>query len=346
MKVRKKKMKKESGKIEQLGRVAQSYHEGRGRTNYAFEGYNKNLFYASDRGLELDADFKPLKPGVIVKGFGIEEEIESWDIKGGCGSEQLAMLVHTICMQEYPKDLFKFQRDGSLQGGTSSIEVISQVMSKEFIRNNYTSLYRKYEYYKMYGIDATRSGNCGMHVNMSNTLFGREKTTQAENIKKLCYFVNRHYEKMCPMVKRDIDNNGYCEKMYDWENMDYAKRFNLDNMNEYDSNHYICFNLAHYGVGRVELRLVGGQKDYATYRNTMETIFWMVERIKTLSWEALNNFNNMWYGCNQYVVKRLRCLIDENLITSNELNEIIARMKEEDYSIEIVDGNGDVVRRV
>lgn len=339
-------MRKTSVKIEELGRVAQGYHDGDGYVNYAFEGYNRNLFYASDRGLELDENFVPLKSGVIVKGYGIEEEVECWGINGGCGSEALAYLIHNVCMKEYPIDLYKFQRDGSLRSGDSSIEVISQVMSKEFIRNHYASLYRKYEFYKMYGISATRSGNCGMHVNMSNALFGKEKKTQAENIKKLCYFVNKHFNKMCQMVKRDVNRTEYCSQMSRWLDMRYAKRFDLEEVSEYDSNHGICFNLAHYEVGRVELRLVGGQSDYATYRNTMETIFWMVERIKTLSWGNLDNFNSMWYGCNQYVVKRLQCLQSNGLLTTSEMNEFISRMKEEDYSIEIVNNDGEVVKKI
>lgn len=302
--------------------ILAGYHSGArfSSHNYAFLGFNKNLYFTSDRTKELDADFNTLD-GSTLKGYGLEIELESMAI---CNDTALAYTLNELAFSKLPKNLFKYQTDGSLSGGRSSCEAITQVMTREFIRNNYPGFYNMYQVFKIFQISASRSGNCGMHCNLSVALFGKDKASQETAIKKLIYFVNKHFDLACVLLKRDPSRTGFCGKMYSWADQAYAKSFDLSMTSEDSSNHHVCFNYAHYNTGRVELRLVGGQPDYYAFRNTMETIFHLVGAVKSLSWTALDDVKAVFKGCNKYVVKRLEDAVGKGVMTSSELEEIRA----------------------
>ncbi len=313
--------------MEAIRRIGQNYHGGNfSNAEYAFEGFEENLYFTSDRTVKLDNKFRPLKKdgsvdeARILKGYGLEIEAECWSIDD---EEALTQVLSKICMQELNSKLFKFQHDGSLRGGKSGKESITQVMTKEFVRNNYPGFKRMFEWFKMFRISASQSGNCGMHVNMSNGLFGKTKKDQALAIKKFIYIVNKHYRFMCDLVKRNYNNTGYCSQMSSWTDLEYAKSYDLEaNGREIYSSHGICFNFAHFETGRVELRLAGGQKDYFEFRNTMECIFHLVDIVKTISWEKCNDLKAVFKGCNRYVIKRLTDCVSNGTMSRTDFEEI------------------------
>jgi hypothetical protein len=108
--------------------------------------------------------------------------------------------------------------------------------------------------------------------------------------------------------------------------MDYsmAKWMDLDNM---DGSHGNCLNYSHYGAGRIEIRLVGGQKNYACFRNTMETVFHVVERCASISWADCDNIAEIFKGCNQYVYDRLESMCG---LSDDTLQAIRATVKHEE----------------
>lgn len=290
-------------RIREVANTIQSYHSRTSQdVNYAFQGYEENFYFVNDRAKKLNEHFQ-LPDGTALKGYGLEIELESDYISD---SNALARVLHFDAFQKLPEKLFKFQRDGSLGTVRSAgAEAITQVMTKEFIRNHYDGFAFAYAVFKQYAISAARSGHCGMHCNMSVGLFGASPKTREEAIKKFIYFVNKHYAFFCAALKRPQTATGYCRQMRDWDDKEYAKSYDLSVTSEYDSNHGICFNFAHYNTGRVELRLVGGQPNYAAFRNTMEVIFHCVAAVKALSWEALDDLKVVFKGCNKYVLDRL-----------------------------------------
>ncbi len=312
--------------------VEQSYHAGSysaPNVNYAFRGFDKNLYFTSDRTKVLDENFR-LADNSPLKGYGLEIEVESNTITS---SNTLAFTLKEVAFKNLPVGLFKFQHDASLSGGSSSTEAITQVMTKEFIRNNYPGFRYMYDIFAIYGVDAYRSGNCGMHCNMSIGMFGKTLAKQKEAIMKLVYFVNHHYTVACSLLKRRVERTGYCSRItyfrqdgrsYDFTKVKDCQEFKLENTNEGQSSHGICFNLAHFNTGRVELRLVGGQKDYFMFRNTMETIFHLVEACKTCSWKEMEDLEKVFKGCNKYVLKRLKDLVSEGNLTSEAYDRIEA----------------------
>lgn len=275
------------------------YHaSGNSRINYAHAGFKANKYFTSDRTIKLDERFN--RPdGKPLKGYGLEIETEC---NGITRSTAYAEVLEKIIFPHFPADLFKLQRDASL-GGTSA-ECITQVMTKEFIRNNYHAFKLMYDtYFPAFGVSCSRTGNCGMHVNISNAVFGASEKAQTAALRKLLYVVNRHFDTMCEATCRPTTITSYCSKMAMYTNAQNCKTADMYSM---PASHYVCCNFSHFVEGRVELRFVGGQPTFAAFRNTMETIFHLVEAVKTLSWDDLQYKHKIFAGCNQYVFDRLK----------------------------------------
>jgi len=293
-----------------LSRVS-GYHDG---------DHARRLYFRSDRAMVLDYDYR--RPdGQPLRGYGLEIESECFDFS----SDILAELYDKIIFTHFPADLFKMERDGSLSGGHNA-ECITQIMTKAFIRNHYKDFKTMYDtYFPAFNISCSRTGNCGMHVNVSNACFGKDRETQDDAIRKLFYFINHNFSVACKLFARDERHTGYCSQM-SCGTIESAKRYRLTGRY---SDHGISYNLGHYEQGRVEIRLVGGQSGYYCFRNTMETVFWLVEHIHTVPWEKLDDMRYVFRGCNQYVIKRLT----DCGLSYDVLNDIIAHKKEEDLEL-------------
>ena len=285
----------------------QSYHNGRRGEDYAYEGWKSNKYFTSDRFIKMNERHERLD-GRPVAGWGYEIETECWGINN---HSAYADVLQKIIFSMFPDDLFKLQHDSSLgvelevdcYGNVETeqaigVECITQIMTKQFIRNHYKDFKTMFDvYFRRFDISCDRSGNCGMHINVSNALFGDTREKQIEAIRKLHYFINKNYSFSCKLLNRDEDHTDYCEQMY----YDDARTMEI-----YGGSHGTCMNYSHFDSGRIEIRLVGGQGDYYTFRNTSEVVFFLVDRMRTIKWDDLDDMTKVFKGCNQYVAKRLR----------------------------------------
>ena len=261
---------------------------------YAFQGFSENRYFTSDRYIQLDENFNR-KDGKPLKGYGLEIEVECDSISN---SDILCEVFDKVIASHFPAGLYKYQRDGSLEG-ESSLEAITQVMTKEFIRNHYPEFKIMFNsYFSALGISASYSGNCGMHVNISNGNFGTTEATQDEAVRKLYYIINKHYDFFVQAFARNPRCTGYCSRM------DYSKAKTMD-LHNMSSSHGNCLNYSHYDVGRIEIRLVGGQSSFGCFRNTMETVFHLVDRVKKISWSDCDSLVKIFEGCNYHVLDRI-----------------------------------------
>lgn len=305
---------RQSSKRQNATRIetVQRYHGAEWNTeDYAYHGFKSNKYFVSDRTIPLTSDFKR-QDGKPLKGYGLEIETEC---DGITNQTVYAEILHKIVFARFADDLFKLQNDGSLRGDTSA-ECITQIMTKEFIRNNYANFKTMFnDYFPAFKISASRTGNCGMHVNISLGCFGTSDKAQAEAVKKLYYIINKHFDFFCAAFCRNPQRTQYCSKMYCAK--DYVKAMSLTAQ---DCSHGVCFNLGHYNAGRIEIRLVGGQKDFGAFRNTMETVFFLVDRVKNISWADCDSLAEIFKSCNNYVFDRLNTIcrrayvIDENTL--------------------------------
>jgi len=277
----------------------QGYHGARtcenSHINYAFRGFKCNRYFTSDRTIKCDENFNRLD-GKPLKGYGLE--IETGFTLARSTNDTQAQTVLSNIMENtvfpiFPADLFKQQMDSTITG----TECITQVMTKEFIRNNYKNFKTMYnDFFPMFGVNCA-DGRCGMHVNVSVGLLGTTAKIQEDSARKLFYIINKHYNFFKVAFARTGSTN-WCGQMR-YEN---ARTMNVHCM---DGSHGNCFNGSHFDEGRVEIRLVGGQKNYACFRNTMETIFHLIGRLKDLSWKQCDDLVAIFSGCNQYVFDRI-----------------------------------------
>ena len=298
----------------------QGYHQGGYGENYAFRGFKKNKYFTSDRTIECDADFNR-KDGKPLKGYGLE--IETGFVLSTQRNTQaqaiLSNIMTTAVFPIFPADLFKQQEDCTITG----TECITQVMTKEFIRNNYRNFKTMWnELFPMFGIK-TDDGRCGMHVNVSVGCLGTTQKIQEESTRKLFYIINKHYDFFRYAFFR-TGSTEWCGRM----NHESAKTLDVHNM---PNNHGLCFNGSHFDAGRIEIRLVGGQKNYQCFRNTMETIFHIVGKVKSLSWKQCDDLVAIFSGCNQYVYDRISTFcFSAGTITESQLSEIKETIQREE----------------
>jgi len=273
----------------------QSYHQGGFGVGerYAYIGFSENRYFTSDRSIKCDENFNRAD-GKPLKGYGLEIET-GWSLQNGSSAayHALANIFTTAIFPIFPDHLFKQQMDSTITG----TECITQVMTKEFIRNHYKDFKTMYnELFPLFGIKCD-DGKCGMHVNISTGLLGTTDKVKEDSVRKLYYIINKHYDFFKIALYR-TGSTRWCGQM-SYMN---ARTMNVHNM---DSSHGNCFNGSHFDAGRIEIRLVGGQKNFACFRNTMEVIFHIVGAVKSLSWKQCDDLVEIFKGCNQYVFDRI-----------------------------------------
>ena len=109
------------------------------------------------------------------------------------------------------------------------------------------------------------------------------------------------------------------------------KKLQRLDLNGFSSDHYHCLNFGHWNEGRIELRIVGGQKDFPSFRNTMEAVFFIIERCKTITWKQCEDITQVFKGCNQYVYDRLTMQQIRSQISTSQMEAIRANVVTEQY---------------
>lgn len=276
-------------------KMIRNYHSGSFKSLKAFN---------SDRVVLLNNDYtvsnkntastlKITKEGSHMKVYGLE--IETVSPLKRVGETVLVNVIElAINKAGLPDDLFKVERDCTVDA-----ECITQVFTKAWLRNNYKCFKALYECFENLKI-STNSEKCGMHVNIDLANFGKNEAEQLNNVRKLGYLINKHYDFFRVAFNR-LGSNEWCPKMNDtkeyWKNTDIS-RFPT-------SHSACCINMGHISQSRVEIRLVAGQRNFPCFRNTMETVFHIVDNLKGLSWDDLDNLYKVFKGCNKYVFDRL-----------------------------------------
>jgi len=312
----------------------QSYHGDRRdtardyRTNYAFRGYTRNWYFNSDRKLPVHSEggIMVRDDGQAMQAYGLEIEVRCYGIQN---QTVLAECCEKIIFPvfKFGAEMFKMQNDCTI-GGDTGVEIITQPCTKSRIRNDYAAYKTMFNtYFPAFNMVAdSMETTCGMHVNVSNACFGKTEEQQVDSIRKLFYLLNKHYDFFVRALYRDPGKTDWCGRM----DYDDARTFDIYNAS---GSHGNCFNMSHFREGRVEIRLVGGQKDYYCFRNTMETVFFLVDRLKALKWSDLDSLETVFKGCNQYVYKRLSTECTA-FLTYDQLENIRASVKEENLDLD------------
>ena len=294
-------------------------------------------FFNSDRVINLTSNYKVSedntastlkisKAGSDILSYGNEIELICSTINNSTVLANVLDLVFTRC---FPDDFIRMESDCSLgnRSSLSTAECITQTYSKAWMRNNYAGFEAMYNYFDQFGI-TTNDSSCGMHVNIGLANFGRTKATQDEAIRKFWYMVANNYDLMKILVGRE-GSTMYCANVSE-RSKEAVKSMDLEYM---PNDHGKCLNYSHYRQGRIEFRLVAGQRNFKAFRNTMECVFALVEASKRLSWNDLNDVTKIFEGCNQYVVNRLSRCVEKGVLDITKYNVISATSIEEDFDL-------------
>lgn len=274
----------------------ESYHGG---------SFEQLTLYNSDRKVALNPDYtvssnntastlKIMKAGTHGNAFGLELETVG-DNVFRAGSTVYTNLVKLIFDKAgFDGDFFKYESDCTVH-----VECITQTFTKAWLRNNYKCFKAMYEMFETFGI-TTNDERCGMHVNIDLANFGSTYEAQIENVRKLGYIINKHYS----LFKVAFNRTGttrWCPQM------NTSKEYWKTNAIIYFPTDHssCCINLGHVRQSRIEIRLVGGQKNFPCFRNTMETVFHLINAVKKLSWNDCDDLVKIFSGCNNYVFDRL-----------------------------------------
>ena len=275
-------------------------------SGYHYGSFQNLKVYNSDRTANLNPDYtisenntesikSIMKVGTRLAYIGLELEVvsalENIDPDRTVLTNVLKMVFEK---SGFDKDFFKTEKDG-----TVSAENITQTFTRSWLRNNYKCFKAMYECFNELKI-TTNSSRCGMHVNLDLMNFGSKESDQIENVRKLGYLINKHYD----LMKIAFNRTGttlWCPRMN--YTKDYWKNTPISG---FPIGHdECCFNMGHINQKRVEIRLVAGQKDFACFRNTMETVFHLIDIVKKLSWNDLDDLVKVFSGCNDKVFDRL-----------------------------------------
>ena len=256
------------------------------RQAYARQGF--------DGGFKVFTSDRTQTPNGTQKTYGLEIELCS-SINSNAA---LGIILEKVVFPTFPNGLFKQQHDGSLCGASSS-EVITQPMTKAFIRNHYNDFKAMWQFLK--DINTAPNDSCGMHTNISMSCFGKTRDEQTKAIMRLHNWLCDNYDFACDLFKRSRMHTDYCGRM---------RRGELNDC----GSHYYMMNYGHMNAGtasRVEIRLVGPQKTFAAFRNTLECVFWLVEAAK--DGRDFSDIVKLFSGCNECVLDRLHDLIDHGV---------------------------------
>ena len=304
-------MRKDSKKAKSIKTTGiQTYHAHEGydatRQAYATQGFQGGFrVYNSDRTQPADG---------TAKTYGPEIEL----VSSINSSRALGVILEKVVFPIFPAGLFKQQEDCSL-GGNSNSEVIAQPMTKSFIRNHYNDFRAMWEF--LADINTRPDNTCGMHVNISMACFGKTAEQQGKAIVRLHNFISRNYDMCCALFKRDRAHTRYCGRM--GTVTDFSQ---LPTNPITDNNHGAMCNYSHVtaqnGAARVEIRLVGPQATFQSFRNTFEVIFHLVESAK--DGKNFDNIVSLFSGCNECVLDRLHDLLG-TYITAQQYDAIKAK---------------------
>ena len=303
-----------------------SYHGGHFES---LKGFN------SDRVINLNRDYtvasnnapstlKICKAGSHPAWIGFE-----WELKSGIARVSTTVLCNVLDLvmnkAGMPDDLFKIEADCTVDA-----ECITQTFTRQWLRNNYKAFKAAYAMFSELDITSNHY-DCGMHANLDLYNFGKDRDTQIENVRKLGYLINHNYDLFKYAFYRQSVPAGHTDwaprmdgRMEYWKNTDISM---------FPTSHSsCCVNMAHINAGRVEVRLVGGQRNYPCFRNTWETLFHVIDAVKKLSWNDLDDLSKVFAGCNNYVFDRLSSnCYNAGVISAEDIEKIRLTVKAVQY---------------
>ena len=203
--------------------------------------------------------------------LGVELEID----KGG-KNDDVAKFIKDFL----GKHSCYIKHDGSLENG---MEIVTHPSTLDFHKSlSYKSLF---EDLSKKGYKSHDTVTCGYHIHVNRNFFGENPTTQDLNITKILYLLEKHWDKVKIIARRD--SNGYSKRFHMKEN-DSMFDLLVKAKGEYSSK-YNMINLQHPNT--IEFRMFKGTLKYETFIATMEFVHNLVHLCKEIQLEDIQNID-------------------------------------------------------
>lgn len=221
--------------------------------------------------------------------MGVELEID-----GGNGNNND---IAKHCIDMLNESNIYCKHDGSLQSG---FEIVTHPCTYDYHKQlSYQNLF---EFLVKENYKSHNTTTCGLHVHFNKNYFGKDKLHQDLNIGKLLYILEKFWEKVVLVARRDSNR--------------FSRRFNLNEdetiLDMYakskNSDKYGAVNLQH--KNSFEIRIFKGTLNYDTFINTLEFVDKMVKYIRQIdiyeiqmvTWDDISaNFSD---NLNEYIADR------------------------------------------
>lgn len=219
---------------------------------------------------------QPIFYGDGVRYIGVELEID----KGGEDNENAKLLLDTA--NENDERIY-IKHDGSINDG---FEIVSHPMTIDEHINN-----MKWDKVMIDALNMDyRSHNtstCGLHLHVSRRAFGDTYATQDENIAKVLYFVEKHWDNILNFTRRTIENLEHWASRYGIE----ENAIKTYEKAKGDYNRYRAINLRNDNT--IEFRMFRGTLKYSTFIATLQFVDFLCEYCINSTIEAIQNCD--WY---------------------------------------------------
>lgn len=203
--------------------------------------------------------------------LGIELEID----KGGRNDDVAKFIIDFL-----GKYSCYIKHDGSLENG---MEIVTHPSTLEFHKSlPYENLFKDLS---EKGYKSHDTVTCGYHIHVNRNFFGENPTTQDLNITKILYLLEKHWDKVKIIARRD--SNGYSKRFHMKEN-DSMFDLLVKAKGEYSSK-YNMINLQHPDT--IEFRMFKGTLKYETFIATMEFVCNLVYLCKEIQLEDIQSIN-------------------------------------------------------
>lgn len=201
--------------------------------------------------------------------LGIELEID----KGGKNDDVAKFIIDFL-----GKYSCYIKHDGSLEDG---MEIVTHPSTLEFHKNlSYKDLF---EDLSKKGYKSHDTTTCGYHIHVNRNFFGDNPTTQDLNITKILYLLEKHWDKVKTIARRD--SNVY-SKRFHMKESDSMFDLLVKAKGEYSSK-YNMINLQHQDT--IEFRMFRGTLKYETFISTMEFVHNLAYLCKEIQLEDIQN---------------------------------------------------------
>jgi len=221
--------------------------------------------------------------------MGVELEID-----GGKGESNN---IAAQCIKMLGENNIYCKHDGSLQSG---FEIVTHPCTYKYHKKlSYQNLF---EFLVKEDYKSHNTSTCGLHVHFNKNYFGKDKLHQDLNIGKLLYILEKFWEKVVLVARRDSNR--------------FSRRFNINEdetiLDMYakskNSDKYGAVNLQH--KNSFEIRIFKGTLNYDTFINTLEFVDKIVKyirqidiyEIQMITWDDISaNFSDK---LNEYIADR------------------------------------------